>query len=715
VSDCHSCGFSNYADSKFCTECGRNLAATDVNLDTPEAITQYSSILKDFLVDARLEDWEEEELKKLRVELGISQDAHDDLLSRSGGSVDEEIPIRVFIDETAINKFIRDGNCLFNFLVANVSERVLRTVNIEFEDGERLTPHSLTNKAIGPGLAVALNSSITLTQAGAHILRSIICVGNTKGELRYFESNPLTFYIANPSAGQTTVTNIDVSSARVADLSSINLGSGSTATPSGISQDSSWIELELLRTTTGSLTHAAPKKTQAVSTSVEVNEPVENQVSILTPNAIDHSAIIHSDKAVAAVLTHEFIQSLLTELNTVPVGYTFIISSPDSSNNYYIKGLLQIENTIKFHLEAVGPENAEVSAAAIEKLKSMGWILEKGENFKRTPLANPKEVSRYIVDAFSVYGITNGSPITYQFFGADAETSPEEVSRHVDEAQATGNAEEPEFYVYDFLLPFDHESELYIADQIPEKKLRNARKVHEKKTNLPEDEEIVGLIDTSAFGSAKKSIIFTPNCVSGINPIDSWGFFYIELAKYGEGDISIKKEDSLSYILIGATTIYPGSGEDCAKLLKDILISIGAGFRQFAHHYVNSNVEDSHFLSEIQNLVGELYLHGIGVNEDYAEALKWFQMVSEKSDDAQLSLGRMYAAGWGVPINDAEAVEWFHRSANAGNKHAQCIIGLRYLEGRGVRPDSNSAKKWLQKAAEQGHPDAIAELEHLSD
>ena len=712
--ECHSCGFSHSADSKFCTECGSNLTATDVNLDTPESITQYSEILKDFLVDTRLEDWEEEELKKLRGELGISQNAHDNLLSQFGGSVDEEIPIQVFIDQTAINRFIRDGNCLFNFLIVNVSGRALRTVNIEFEDGEKLTPYSLTNKAIGPGLTASLSSSITLTQAGAHILRSIICVGNIKGELRYFESNPLTFYIADPSAGQTTVTNIDVSSARVADLSSINLGSGSAVTPSGISQDSSWIELELLRTASESLTHAAPKKTQAVSTPTEVKEPVENQVSTLTPNAIDHPAIIHSDKAVAAVLTHEFIQSLLTELNTVPVGYTFIISSPDSSNNYYIQGLLQIENTIKFYLEAVGPAYADVSATAIEKLKSMGWLLEKGENFKRTPLANPKEVSRYIIDAFSVYGITNGSPITYRFFDADAEMSAEKVSHHVDEAQATDNAEEPNFYIYDFLLPFDHESDLYIVDQIPEKKLRNARKVHEKKTRLQEDEEIVGLIDTSAFGSAKNSIIFTPHRVSGVTSGDPWSYFFWELAKPGKGYISIKKEDSVDYILIGATTIYPGPGERYAKLLKDILISVGAGFREFAHHYANSNVEDP-FMPFMQNMVGECYLHGIGVNEDYAEALKWFQMASEENDDAQLNLGKMYASGWGVLIDDTEAVKWLRKAANAGNEHAQCIIGLRYLEGRGVPPDSTSAKKWLRKAAEQGHPDAIAELEHLSD
>ena len=83
----------------FCTECGSDLAATNADLDAPESVSQYSDILKDFLVDTRLEDWEEEELSKLRLEMGITKETHDNLLSQLGGSISEMAPVRVFVDE----------------------------------------------------------------------------------------------------------------------------------------------------------------------------------------------------------------------------------------------------------------------------------------------------------------------------------------------------------------------------------------------------------------------------------------------------------------------------------------------------------------------------------------------------------------------------------------------------------------------------------------
>jgi eukaryotic-like serine/threonine-protein kinase len=70
---------------------------------------------------------------------------------------------------------------------------------------------------------------------------------------------------------------------------------------------------------------------------------------------------------------------------------------------------------------------------------------------------------------------------------------------------------------------------------------------------------------------------------------------------------------------------------------------------------------------------------------------------------AQFSLGQLYQNGKGVPTNLAEAVNWFRKSADAGNRGAQCILGQLYLQGAGVPQDDAEGAKWLLKAAGQGH------------
>ena len=50
---------------------------------------------------------------------------------------------------------------------------------------------------------------------------------------------------------------------------------------------------------------------------------------------------------------------------------------------------------------------------------------------------------------------------------------------------------------------------------------------------------------------------------------------------------------------------------------------------------------------------------------------------------AQHSLGRMYLTGLGVPPNHAEAAAWFRRAAEQGDADAQLNLGIMYLVGRG--------------------------------
>src|SRR6266700_1691272 len=73
---------------------------------------------------------------------------------------------------------------------------------------------------------------------------------------------------------------------------------------------------------------------------------------------------------------------------------------------------------------------------------------------------------------------------------------------------------------------------------------------------------------------------------------------------------------------------------------------------------------------------------------------------------AQCSLGICYQTGQGVQQDYAEAVKWFRRAADQNATAAQCYLGVCYQTGQGVPQEFGQAAKWFREAAEQGDPAA---------
>jgi TPR repeat protein/serine/threonine protein kinase len=104
-----------------------------------------------------------------------------------------------------------------------------------------------------------------------------------------------------------------------------------------------------------------------------------------------------------------------------------------------------------------------------------------------------------------------------------------------------------------------------------------------------------------------------------------------------------------------------------------------------------------------QNQIGLFYMCGLGVKQDYSEAVKWFRTAADQGfAPAQDHLGLMYKAGSGVNRDAAEAMKWFRKAAHQQFSAAQYNIGLLYHYGIGVEPDLPEAAKWYRNAADQG-------------
>eukprot|EP01049_Picozoa_sp_SAG25_P009007 SAG25_NODE_857_length_5044_cov_2.869970_3_plen_674_part_00 len=110
---------------------------------------------------------------------------------------------------------------------------------------------------------------------------------------------------------------------------------------------------------------------------------------------------------------------------------------------------------------------------------------------------------------------------------------------------------------------------------------------------------------------------------------------------------------------------------------------------------------------EAQISLGACYRHGIGVEQDDAEAVKWFRKAAEQGNSrAQNSLGNCYWRGIGIEKHKVQAVKWYCKAAEQGNSTAQYSLGNCYRTGLGIEKDAEEAMKWYRKAAEKGHSTA---------
>lgn len=114
--------------------------------------------------------------------------------------------------------------------------------------------------------------------------------------------------------------------------------------------------------------------------------------------------------------------------------------------------------------------------------------------------------------------------------------------------------------------------------------------------------------------------------------------------------------------------------------------------------------------------LGDKYIEGCDVEQDYNEALNWYLKAAEQGDiDGQLNAARMYEEGNGIKQNLKEAFNWYLRAAEQRNDDAQYCLGQFYYEGKGIDINKYEAFEWFKKAADNGNIFAGFDLEDYYD
>lgn len=112
-----------------------------------------------------------------------------------------------------------------------------------------------------------------------------------------------------------------------------------------------------------------------------------------------------------------------------------------------------------------------------------------------------------------------------------------------------------------------------------------------------------------------------------------------------------------------------------------------------------------------QYVMGELYLFGWGVSQDYNVAERWFlKAANQDCTDAQRALSRLYLDGVGVSKDYTKSIYWLKKSAELGDPNSQYDMGVAYSPlgsiFRKTEQDDIESFRWYLKAAMQNHTQA---------
>ncbi len=180
--------------------------------------------------------------------------------------------------------------------------------------------------------------------------------------------------------------------------------------------------------------------------------------------------------------------------------------------------------------------------------------------------------------------------------------------------------------------------------------------------------------------------------------------------------LNVPRAMGCSGIILCLVIVSTVSFEGVAQVSDDF-VAAEQGFAQAQYNlrllYFRAQVSDDFVASlrvaaeqgdtEAQFNLGVAYDVGEDIEQDHAEAAKWYRMAAEQGfAQAQYNVGWMYANGQGVAQDYGEAVRWYRMAAELGFVEAQYNVGWMYVAGQGVAQDYGEAVRWYRLAAEQG-------------
>ena len=115
--------------------------------------------------------------------------------------------------------------------------------------------------------------------------------------------------------------------------------------------------------------------------------------------------------------------------------------------------------------------------------------------------------------------------------------------------------------------------------------------------------------------------------------------------------------------------------------------------------YAGQQMNPQDMRSYVWYRIGKMHCYGLGTDQDYTEAFKWFEKAAmEGNKYAQFSLANLYYYGNGIEQSYEKAYHWYMAASNQGQPYAAYAIAQMYANGEYVGKDESEAKCYYKQA-----------------
>jgi uncharacterized protein len=114
-----------------------------------------------------------------------------------------------------------------------------------------------------------------------------------------------------------------------------------------------------------------------------------------------------------------------------------------------------------------------------------------------------------------------------------------------------------------------------------------------------------------------------------------------------------------------------------------------------------------------RDFVGWMYFAGLGVKRNPEIAVGYFQAAAQESPSAGWNLGQCYFAAQGVEQDIPKALAAWKQAAKLGHGRSASTAAMVYLAGDGVNRDTQQARQLATRAAELNDPSGLILLGEL--
>ena len=142
--------------------------------------------------------------------------------------------------------------------------------------------------------------------------------------------------------------------------------------------------------------------------------------------------------------------------------------------------------------------------------------------------------------------------------------------------------------------------------------------------------------------------------------------------------------------------------EEAIRLWRDLadIVDPYNDDREYTDEEYEAFDKASYYLGDAQYELGYHYYNGVGVEQSYEEAVKWFALgAGNDSVHAMNDLAKCYYYGHGIKQDYKEAFKRFQAAAEQGHPESQYYLGLHFSEGKAVKVDAKIAANWFSLAA----------------